>query len=178
MFNKLIVACLPLVPRPIIRKISSRYIAGDFLADAMTTARRLHADEGARSTVDVLGEFVDSRERALTEKAASFAVLDAIAADELRDVSGLSVKPTSLGLGLDVEFAYANILELATRARDLGIFMRAALPMSNAFLPAGTITTCVSLPMPRPPIKVSSLSTGASWPGTFCLSSARHPSLR
>ena len=51
MFNKLIVATLPLVPRPIIRKISSRYIAGDHLADAIATARQLQADEGARTTI-------------------------------------------------------------------------------------------------------------------------------
>ncbi len=124
MFNKLIVACLPLVPRPIIRKISSRYIAGDHLADAIDITRQLHAGEGARSTIDVLGEFVDSEDRALTEKAASLAVLDAIAAGELHHVAGLSVKPTSLGLGLDEEFAHANIQELAQKARDLGIFMR------------------------------------------------------
>jgi proline dehydrogenase len=124
MFNKLIVACLPLVPRPIIRKISSRYIAGDHLQDAMEVARRLHADEGAHATIDVLGEFVDSRERALTEKRDSLAVLDAIAAENLVGVAGLSVKPTSLGLGLDEDFAYDNLRTLAGRARELDVFMR------------------------------------------------------
>ena len=47
MFNKLIVACMPLVPRPIIHKISMRYIAGDHLADAIATTRtiRRYTDE-------------------------------------------------------------------------------------------------------------------------------------
>ncbi len=124
MFNKLIVAALPLVPRPIVRKISMRYIAGDFLADAIATTQQLHAEEGAWATIDVLGEFVDSKERALKEKQDSSGVLKAIDANGLHDVAGLSVKPTSLGLGIDEQFAYENIHELAVEARDLGIFMR------------------------------------------------------
>jgi proline dehydrogenase len=124
MFNKLIVACMPLVPRPIIHKISMRYIAGDHLADAIATTRQLNGEEGAWTTIDVLGEFVSDRGRALKEKADSASVLDAIAANDLRGVAGLSIKPTSLGLSLDEDFAYDNIRELALKARDLGIFMR------------------------------------------------------
>jgi proline dehydrogenase len=129
MFNRLIVGLMPLVPRPIIHGISRRYIAGDLLEDAIATAKQLLADEGARTTIDVLGEFVTSREQALRATADSAKVLDAIAAHELRAVSGLSIKPTSLGLGIDTEFAYENIHRLAVKARDLGIFMR--LDMEN-----------------------------------------------
>ena len=124
MFNKLVVAALPLVPRPIIRKVSMRYIAGDHLDDAMATARQLWQEEGARATVDVLGEFVENRDQALKDKGDSLAVLDAISSEAMTAHAGLSIKPTSLGLGFDLDFAYANIKELATRARDLGIFMR------------------------------------------------------
>jgi len=129
MLNKLIVAAMPLVPRPIIRKISMRYIAGDQLSDAIRTTQELHREEGAWTTIDVLGEFVEDRGRALQEKADSAEVLDAIDEHGLRGVANLSVKPTSLGLGLDVEFAYENIRELATKARDQGLFMR--LDMEN-----------------------------------------------
>ncbi len=124
MLNNLIVAALPLVPRPIVRKISMRYIAGDFLSDAIATTQQLHAEEGAWATIDVLGEFVDSKERALKEKQDSSEVLTAIDAHGLHAVAGLSVKPTSLGLGIDEQFAHENIQELAIKARDLGIFMR------------------------------------------------------
>jgi proline dehydrogenase len=61
---------------------------------------------------------------ALQEKKDSKAVLDAIEGNSLIGTAGLSIKPTSLGLGLDYDFAYKNIHELATKARDLGIYMR------------------------------------------------------
>ena len=129
MLNDLIVSMIPLVPRPIVRRISMRYIAGEQLQDAIDTTKQLHEHEKAWTTIDVLGEFVNDRGRALKEKAASAQVLDAIDENGLRGVSNLSVKPTSLGLGLDEEFAYANIRELAARARDRGLFMR--LDMEN-----------------------------------------------
>jgi proline dehydrogenase len=124
MFNKLVVACLPLIPKPVIRRISSRYIAGDTLDDAIATVRRLHADEGARGTIDVLGEFVEDRDMALASRSASSDVLRGIAGNGLRGVTGLSIKPTSLGLGLDEDFALDNVRQLATQARDAGLFMR------------------------------------------------------
>jgi proline dehydrogenase len=138
MLNNLVVACLPLVPRPIVRRISMRYIAGDTLADAIRTARELRLEEGAKSTIDVLGEFVETREMALKDKADSSAVLDAIVADDLVGTAGLSIKPTSLGLGIDVDFAYANIRELALKAREHGIFMR--IDMENSPYTDDTLT--------------------------------------
>jgi proline dehydrogenase len=124
MFSKLVVACLPLVPRSIIRRVSRRYIAGDFLADAIATVRALSTEEGACATVDVLGEFVESRDQALNEMGHCRSVLAAIEDESLVGTAGLSIKPTSLGLGIDYDFAYGNIRELALIARDRGIFMR------------------------------------------------------
>jgi proline dehydrogenase len=120
-FNKMIVAMMPMVPKSIIRQISRRYIAGDVLQDAIDTTVRLHREEGAWSTIDVLGEFVEDRGRALKEKNASLAVLQAIDSHQLKHVAGLSLKPTSLGLGIDPAFGTDNIREVVTRGRDLGI---------------------------------------------------------
>jgi len=130
MLNKLIVAMMPLVPRPIIRKISMRYIAGDTLQDAIDTTIRLHEQEGAWATIDVLGEFVEDRRRALKEKSASLEVVEAISTHQLTQVAGLSLKPTSVGLGIDPELGIANIRDVAARARDLGIFVN--IDMENS----------------------------------------------
>ena len=56
----LIVKGLPLVPRPIVRRVASRYVAGETLESAMATVKTL-ADEGAMATLDLLGEAVTER---------------------------------------------------------------------------------------------------------------------
>ena len=40
-FNRAIVATLPLVPKPVVRRVASRYVAGETLDDALATVRRL-----------------------------------------------------------------------------------------------------------------------------------------
>jgi len=130
MFNQMIVSMLPVVPKGIIRKVSMRYIAGDKLADAIGTAARLDQQEKAWSTIDVLGEFVEERSVALRSKAESLQVLEAINERNLKAAAGLSLKPTSLGLGIDADFGLDNIREVVARGRDLGIFVN--IDMENS----------------------------------------------
>jgi proline dehydrogenase len=80
------------------------------------------------TTIDVLGEFVTTKERALHEKEQSKLVLGAIRDNSLPTY--LSVKPTSLGLGIDTEFAYNNIKEILAIAESNGTFVR--LDMENS----------------------------------------------
>lgn len=120
-FNKLVVASLPIIPKSIIRLVAQRYIAGPHLVDAVRVTKDLMA-RGAASTIDVLGEFVSSRERAEHETVMQASVIDAIHSNKLS--SYLSVKPTSLGLDIDRDFAYANISSLVRKAASLGVFVR------------------------------------------------------
>ncbi|MBK6291035.1 MAG: proline dehydrogenase family protein [Ignavibacteria bacterium] len=120
-FNKLVVASLPIIPKSIIRLVAQRYIAGPHLVDAVRVTKDLMA-RGAASTIDVLGEFVSSRERAEHETVMQASVIDAIHTNKLS--SYLSVKPTSLGLDIDHDFAYANISGLVQKAASLGVFVR------------------------------------------------------
>lgn len=130
MFNRMIVTLLPVVPKGIIRRVSRRYIAGDKLDDAIATASRLEQQEKAWSTIDVLGEFVTERDVALKSKADSLAVIDAIAARQLHGAAGLSLKPTSLGLGIDAGFGLDNIREVVARGRERGVFVN--IDMENS----------------------------------------------
>jgi len=125
--NQLIIKTMPLVPKAIIRKVSSKYIAGEELEDAVRVTKQL-MELGGMSTIDVLGEFVTTKEMALHERAMCHKVLEEIYSNKLE--SYLSVKPTSLGLDIDFDFAYENIKELVDRAKNLGIFVR--LDMENS----------------------------------------------
>jgi proline dehydrogenase len=127
MLNQLIAKSLPIVPKPIVRVVSNRYIAGETIQDAVKTVRRLNS-EGAKGTIDVLGEFVTSRTQAEHETATSREVLEAIASNDLR--SGLSVKLTSLGLDIDDEFCYRNVRSIVARAQEVQRFVR--LDMENS----------------------------------------------
>ena len=63
LFNRLISSTLPVVPRPLVRRFSRRYIAGTTVSEAFEVVRRLH-DEGAMATLDILGESVLSADQA------------------------------------------------------------------------------------------------------------------
>jgi proline dehydrogenase len=117
LLDKTIVRLLPAVPRPVVRRLSARYIAGPELADARRVVAALNA-EGKLATVDVLGEEVTRPDEAEGITQAYLDVLDAIDVDGLD--ANVSVKLTGLGLNLDPELARANVQAIA----DRGTFVR------------------------------------------------------
>jgi proline dehydrogenase len=120
-FNKLIALTLPLVPKSIVRKVSERYIAGVTTDDALRVVRALNA-EGAMATVDVLGEYIKSMSEAEENTRYSIEVLKAIARDKVD--ANLSVKLTSLGLGLDNDACERNVRRILDTAKATQSFVR------------------------------------------------------
>jgi len=120
-FNRLLVTTLPLVPKPIVGRVASRYVAGETLEDAVRVIRKLN-QEGAMATVDVLGEEVSEREKALAAVAENLRVYETIAREKLD--ANVSVKPTLLGLKIDEGFCRDNIGRLAEAAKAHGNFVR------------------------------------------------------
>ncbi len=121
LLNRLTVGLMPIVPKPIIRKISSRYIAGETIADAVRVIRGLE-NEGCCATVDILGEYITLKEEALAAVEGYLEALEMIHAEGVD--SNVSVKLTALGLGLDEEFCFENIKKIVEKAGDLGNFVR------------------------------------------------------
>ena len=121
LLDRAIVRVLPAVPRPIVRKISERYIAGTDLADACSVVERLN-EEGKAATIDVLGEEIRSREEALEIVRAYHDVFEAIEQERLD--SNVSVKLTALGLKLGYELCRANLETVVRHAAESGNFVR------------------------------------------------------
>ena len=59
------VGLMPIIPKPIVRMLSSRYIAGAGLDDAVRVVRDLNS-RGIMATLDVLGEYITSLTQAET----------------------------------------------------------------------------------------------------------------
>ena len=119
--DRAIVRLLPAVPRPVVRRISGRYIAGSELSDATHTVRALNA-QGKSATIDVLGEEITNEEETRVIMRAYEDVLAEI--DRAGLESNISVKPTGLGLGLDYELCRANLTRVVEEAARRGNFVR------------------------------------------------------
>jgi proline dehydrogenase len=120
-FDRAIVRMLPAVPRPVVQKLSARYIAGPELKDARETVRRLNA-EGKTATIDVLGEEITTEEEAA---AIVRAYLDVFADIERCGLaSGVSVKLTGLGLKLGHDLCRENLRTVVQDAATRGNFVR------------------------------------------------------
>jgi proline dehydrogenase len=139
-FDRFVVATLPLVPKMIVRKVASRYVAGDTLESALDTVRALAA-EGAMGTLDVLGESVTHRDQTVQTREQYLATIDAIAASGLP--ANISVKPTAVGLAIDPALALENCAAICTRAKAHGMFVR--LDMENSPYTEATVRLALAL---------------------------------
>jgi proline dehydrogenase len=119
--DKVVANSVAVIPRPIVRKIAGRYMAGERLEEAIETIRDLN-EQGCVATVDVLGESTKSEEDAAENLQQYKQVVDALEANELS--SGISVKPTGLGLVLDEALCRRNLEEIILYAGERGRFVR------------------------------------------------------
>jgi proline dehydrogenase len=120
-YDRAIVRMLPAVPKPVVRRISDRYIAGTELDDAEAAVSRLNAG-GMLATVDVLGEEI---RRAAEARTIAQAYLDVLAAVERERLdSNISIKLTALGLKLDPALCRELLEHVVADARRRGNFVR------------------------------------------------------
>jgi proline dehydrogenase len=121
LLDRAIVRLLPAVPRPVVRRISDRYIAGSDIPDATRVVRKLNAD-GKLATIDVLGEEITNEEETRVIARAYEDVLAEI--DRAQLDSNISVKPTGLGLQLDYDVCCRNLEKVVREAAERDNFVR------------------------------------------------------
>jgi proline dehydrogenase len=121
LFNLLVSKTIMHVPGPIVGIFAKGYIAGEELKHAVSVTRDLNS-KGMMATIDILGEFIKTRDEATYFKEQCFEILKGIDREKLD--ANLSLKPTQLGLELDKEFAFANIHEIVALAASLNNFVR------------------------------------------------------
>lgn len=121
LFSRLVVAMLPVIPKPIVGFVAKRYVAGETLEAAIDLVKQLNA-EGAMVTMDVLGESVPNKEKALDYVEQYCHVFEAIEREQLD--CNVSTKPTMLGLNLDESFCIDQYHKLYRIALEHGNWIR------------------------------------------------------
>lgn len=133
-FNNWIANLLPLFPKSFIKIFAKPYLAGETLEEALAEILELNT-QGISATLDLLGEDPKRRSRCRAAVEMYLKALDRIA--ETRLNSGISLKPSHMGLKLDKTFCFDNIREVAGHAARRGIFVR--IDMEDTALKNGTL---------------------------------------
>ena len=121
MFNRLIAAMLPYMPKSFVWLFSKRYIAGKTIQDAIRESRKLN-EEGIMVTVDLLGEFITNIEQALENKNEYLEIIETFQQENIN--GNYSLKPTMFGLLIDEELCYKYIREIVAKAAEYNNFVR------------------------------------------------------
>ncbi len=121
LLDRALVRALPAVPRAVVERLSSRYIAGSSLADAQRVVAELNA-AGKLATVDVLGEEITQASETQAIADEYVAALEAFERDDLD--ANVSVKPTALGLKLDYDLCKRNVERVLAAAEPTNRFVR------------------------------------------------------
>ena len=110
------------------RKLTTRFVAGETIDDAITYIRQINA-ENCTASFDHLNESVGSDAEAEAEVNEYLDILAKITETQIR--SNVSIKLTQFGLGLDPELAYRNARRVVEEARNRGNFVRVDMEDSN-----------------------------------------------
>ncbi|GAB4578072.1 MAG: proline dehydrogenase [Anaerolineales bacterium] len=106
---------------PLAWKVSSRFVAGETLRDAVRTIKALN-QKGLYATLDHLGEHTTTQAEAQNAVAHILQSLDVVYGEKLQ--SSVSIKLTQIGLGVDDLLCAENLGHILGYARELGIFVR------------------------------------------------------
>ena len=95
-------------------------VAGTSLQEVIATVRTLN-EQGMSCTINHLGKFVTDEATATQAKEEVLALIEAIHSENLN--AHISLKPSQLGLSIDIDFCYDNLLEIVAHADEYEIFI-------------------------------------------------------
>lgn len=113
---------------PQARKLVERFVAGETLEEALAVAKGFKAD-GITTTLDQLGENVNSQEAAAAAVVGYVDTLKQMRANDLDP--NISVKLTMLGMDLGDQVAQDNMVRILDAARDVEGFVRIDMESSD-----------------------------------------------
>ncbi|MEE8417747.1 MAG: proline dehydrogenase family protein, partial [candidate division Zixibacteria bacterium] len=105
----------------ILNILTKRFIAGETKQDAVAAVRKLN-EIGMKTTLDILGENVTSKEMAKDLADRYIDVLDTISSEKV--TANVSLKLTQMGLDISDEFCFENVGRIIQAAKDRDNFVR------------------------------------------------------
>ena len=110
------------------KRLSSRFVAGETLDDALQAGRRINR-EGISLTLDHLGENVTSLVEAVASRDVCLVALARIAEEKIE--GNVSIKLTQFGIDISEPACRSNVEELVRTANELGSFVRMDMESSQ-----------------------------------------------
>lgn len=101
--------------------MAKSFVAGETVEDALKAVKKLN-EKGIMATLDVLGESVKNKEDSDKAVAAYLNLLDAIPGAGVN--SHVSLKLTQMGLDIDDEYCFKNMVKIVSRAKESNNFVR------------------------------------------------------
>jgi proline dehydrogenase len=123
----MLASILPLMPKWIARPFARPYVAGESSDEALLQVKTIN-DRGFSATIDILGEHVTDKDRALSitnQYCHLYHQIDAYQLD-----CNISIKPTHVGLFISLAEAMVNITTILESAKNYNNFLR--LDMENS----------------------------------------------
>lgn len=121
MINKLIAKMLPYFPERIVWIFSKRYIAGEYINNALAESHKLN-QRGIMVSVDLLGEYIKNLSDADHYKEQYIDLIKKFTAEKID--GNFSVKPSMFGLLLDQEACYRNLRKIVEVANECNSFIK------------------------------------------------------
>ena len=121
MLNKLIANILPHMPKKLVWVFSKRYIAGETLEEGILASKLLN-EKGIETTIDLLGEFIETIKEAEENKNLYLEIINRVTSEKIK--GNFSLKPTMFGLLIDKEVCYNYIREVVSLAAEKNSFVR------------------------------------------------------
>tara|TARA_Y100001970_G_scaffold293951_1_gene445003 strand:- start:1023 stop:1913 length:891 start_codon:yes stop_codon:yes gene_type:complete len=126
--NNLIIRIIPLLPKFFIKIFANKYVAGIKTSEALTKVEILNS-KNQFATIDILGEHTESKEEclAITNK---YIELIKIINDKNINCN-LSIKPSHIGLDVNLDFSIENFKKIQKKASELNNFIRIDMESSS-----------------------------------------------
>ena len=110
------------------RKFASRFVAGETIEEAVSAAREL-TKQGITASLDLLGESVGVEAEAVAARNQYLHMLDRMAVAE--EEVNVSVKLTQMGLDIDEDLCYVNMVRILDKAKQVRGFVRLDMESSE-----------------------------------------------